>query len=218
VRRLTRDEYLDGWARLHGTDPRSSAMVRSWLAASYALARPLAAARVAPGALTALGVLLACAAVPAALAGGRWPLLGAVVVAGSGLVDSLDGAVAVLSRRASARGALADALADRVSDVAYCVALWALGAPGWMACVAAGLALLHEYARARAAGAGLRDAGVITVAERPTRVIGAVAFLLAAGAYPSSAAHWGTAGAGFGIVLGAVGLAQLLVVLSRRLS
>jgi CDP-diacylglycerol--glycerol-3-phosphate 3-phosphatidyltransferase len=214
---VTFEEYLAGWERLHGTDPRASVLVRGWLRVSYALAGPLVRARVPPTALTAAGVLVAVAVVPLALAGGRWPLLAAPVVVLSGLLDGLDGAVAVVARRTSRWGALADSLADRVSDAAYCAALWALGAPAWLAVVAGALGYLHEYARARAGGLGLADAVTITVAERPTRVVGAMMFLLAAGLYPSAAGDWGTAGASFGVALGALGVLQLLPALRRRL-
>lgn len=214
---LSRHEYLDGWARLHGVDPRASRLVHGWLSLSYAAARPLAAARVPPDGLTLLGLVVACAVVPLAALGGRWPLLAAAVAVVSGLADNLDGAVAVLTGRTSRWGAVLDALADRVADAAYVVALVVLGAPVPLAALAGGLSFLHEYARARAAGAGLDDAGVITVAERPTRVIGATAFLLGAGLYPSHAEGWASAGAAFGALVGLVGLAQLLVVVRRRL-
>lgn len=213
----TLDEYLAGWQQLHGTDPTASRLVHGWLHGSYVLARPLARWRVAPTAVTVAGLLVSAAVVPLALAGGRWPLLAAPVVVASGVLDNLDGAVAVLTGRTSRWGALADALADRLSDAAYVVALWALGAPAWLAVVAAGLGALHEYARARAGGLGLPDAAVITVAERPTRVVGATMFLLAAGLYPAAAATWATVGAALGVVVGLVGLLQLLPTLRRRL-
>jgi phosphatidylglycerophosphate synthase len=211
------DAYLAGWQQLHGTDPRASRLVSGWLRVSYVLARPLARRGVTPTALTVLGVVVSAAVVGLAAAGGRWPLLAAPLVVLSGLLDSLDGAVAVLSGRSTRWGALVDALADRVSDVLYCAALWLLGAPGWLAVAAATLAFLHEYARARAGGLGLDDAATITVAERPTRVVGATMFLLAAGLYPSAAGSWATAGAAFGVVAGVVGLLQLLPTLRRRL-
>ncbi|WP_460460488.1 CDP-alcohol phosphatidyltransferase family protein [Angustibacter peucedani] len=181
------------------------------------MARPFVAARVAPDVLTVLGLLVACAVVPLAALGGRWPLLAALVVVVSGLADNLDGAVAVITGRTTRWGAVLDALCDRVADGAAVVALAVLGAPPWLAALAAGTALAHEYLRARATAAGLDDAGVITVAERPTRIIGATAFLLGAGLYAGSASSWATAGAAFLAAVGAVGLAQLLVVVRRRL-
>lgn len=213
----TVQEYLAGWQHLHGTDPGASRVVLGWLRGTYVLARPLVRLGVSPNTITVLGVLVAAAVLPLAGAGGRWPLLAAPVVVVSGVVDNLDGAVAVLTGRTSRWGALADALADRVSDAVYVVALWLLGAPTWLAVIGGSLVMLHEYARARAGALGLPDAAVITVAERPTRVVGATMFLLAAGIYPGSATSWATAGAAFGVVVGVLGLLQLLPTLRRRL-
>ncbi len=214
---LTRDEYLAEWGRLHGVDPGSVRVVGLWLRLVYLLARPLAAARVAPSALTGSGVLAALAVVPVAAAGGRWVLLTPLVVVLSGVLDNLDGAVAVLSGRTSSWGSVLDAVADRVSDCGYLVALWVLGAPGWLVVLGGGLTFLLEYVRVRAAIAGLPDVGVVTVGERPTRVLSAAMFLAGAGLFPSVAPAWALAGAGFGAAAAAVGLGQLLVVVRRRL-
>ena len=97
------------------------------------------------------------------------------------------------------------------------VALWLLGAPGWACWTGGGLALLHEYVRARAAAGGMAGIGVVTVSERPTRVIVTAAFLLGAGLFPGAAIAWATAGAAVWVVLGGAGLAQLLIVVRRRL-
>jgi CDP-diacylglycerol--glycerol-3-phosphate 3-phosphatidyltransferase len=191
--------------------------VRFWLSLTFALARPLAALRVPPDALTMVGLLVACAVVPIAALGGRWPVLGAVVLVGSGLLDNLDGAVAVLTGRVTRWGALLDAVADRLADGAACLALWAVGGWAGLALGAGVVGYLHEYARARAGASGMSDAGVITVAERPTRLIVVVMFLLGAGIYPGSAASWGTAGAACLLALGLVGFGQLLLVVRRSL-
>jgi CDP-diacylglycerol--glycerol-3-phosphate 3-phosphatidyltransferase len=65
---------------------------------------------------------------------------------------------------------------------------------------------------------GLDDIGILTVGERPTRVIVVAMFLLAAGIYPEAATTWATAGAAASLVIGAVALGQLLVVVRRRLA
>ncbi len=219
-----RDGYLDRWSALHGgVDPRSSWLVGFWLGLTYTVARPLARRRVAPDLLTLLGLLVSLTVVPLAWAGGRWPLLAVPVVVISGLLDNVDGAVAVLTDRATRWGAVLDSVADRVSDVAYVVALLALGGFAdtavvvWCAAAAAGLVLLQEYARARATAGGMDDVGVVTVSERPTRVIGAAMFCLAAGLYPAAAGAWGAAGLVFGALAGVVGTTQLLLVVRRRL-
>ena len=58
---------------------------------------------------------------------------------------------------------------------------------------------------------------VVTVSERPTRVIVAAMFLLGAGAYPAGAAVWVDVGTAAWLGGGATGLAQLLLAVHRRL-
>jgi CDP-diacylglycerol--glycerol-3-phosphate 3-phosphatidyltransferase len=81
----------------------------------------------------------------------------------------------------------------------------------------AAIAWLHEYLRARAAVAGMPDVGIVTVSERPTRVIVTALFLLGAGLYPGQATGWAVAGAAAWLVLGAAGASQLAVTVARRL-
>jgi CDP-diacylglycerol--glycerol-3-phosphate 3-phosphatidyltransferase len=102
--------------------------------------------------------------------------------------------------------------------VLYLVALWLVGAPAW-ACVAAGVVVLtQEYARARATAIGMDDVGVVTVGERPTRVIVVAMFLLGAGIYVASASWWASLGAYASLGVGLVATTQLLVVVHRRLA
>lgn len=214
-----RQEYLRRWGVLHGVDdPSATPFVGGWLMIAHACAVPLVRARVSPNALTAAGLAVAVAVVPLVALGGRWPLLAPLLVVGSAMLDSLDGAVAVMTGRTTRWGALLDALADRVADSAYLIAMWVLGAPAWVAVAAGGVALLHEYARARATAAGMDDVGSVTVSERPTRVVIATMFALAAGLYPAAAQTWGTLGAAAALGVGLAGLAQLLLVVRRRLA
>jgi phosphatidylglycerophosphate synthase len=211
--------YLARWSALHGRyDARSSRVVSAWLALTYAVARPLAAARVSPGVVTLGGVLASgVVAALAGLAGGQrgWLWVAALVAAGSGLLDSLDGAVAVLVDRVTRWGAVLDSVADRVSDGLYLLALWLAGAAGPV-CVAAGaLTVLQEYARARAGAVGVGDIGVVTVSERPTRVIVTAASLAVGAVYGGAAAN---VGAGAWSALSLIGCVQLGVDLRRRLS
>jgi CDP-diacylglycerol--glycerol-3-phosphate 3-phosphatidyltransferase len=150
--------------------------------------------------------------------GGRWPIAAAVLLIVSGLVDNLDGAVAVMTGRTTRWGYVLDSAVDRISDAAYVVAFWALGAPGWLCALAAFLMLLQEYIRARAGAAGMNEVGVVTVWERPTRVIATAAFLLGAGLYPGAAEAWAAVAAWFWTAAGLVGLVQLTVVVRRRLA
>lgn len=195
---------IEGWSRLHGGH-RPTGVVRAWLAALHPAARWLAGRRVPPNAITAAALALALGAVPAALAGGGWRVLAAACVLASAVADGLDGAVAVLRQRATRVGAILDATGDRLAEAAAAGALWAAGAPGWLAATAAGMWWLHEYVRARAAAVGVRGIGPITVGERPTRVLAAVFGLIL----------WPLGGAAAGAVLGLAGLGQLVPWLRR---
>jgi CDP-diacylglycerol--glycerol-3-phosphate 3-phosphatidyltransferase len=211
--------YLTRWAPLHGGyEPVPGSLAGRWLSLVYVLARPLAVRGVSPDVLTAWGVLVSAAVAVVAAPAGRWPLVAVAIVVLAGLLDNLDGAVAILSGRTTRWGFVLDSLADRLSDAAYLVALWFLGAPGPV-CVAGGsLMVLQEYARARAGNAGMGEVGVVTVWERPTRVVLTAFALLACGLFPGQADRLATLGAVAWIVLGAVGLTQLLLVIHRRLA
>lgn len=210
--------FLRSWSALHGGfDAASSVWVHGWLRIAYAVSRPLAARGVQPDVLTGWGLLVSATVVPLAAPGTRWPLLAAVTVVLAGLVDSLDGTVAVLTGRVTRFGYVLDSVVDRLSDAAFLLALWRLGAaPGL--CVATGTALgLLEYTRARAGNAGMGEIGVVTVGERGIRVPLLAATLGTAGLYPGSAAGVATLGAATTLGLSTVGLGQLLVVARRAL-
>lgn len=208
-------EYLDGWQRLHGGyDPRANVLVRGWLTGSYAVARPVAAAGVPPDAVTVVGVLVAVLALWPAAAGGWWLLASAAVVVLAGLLDNVDGAVAVLTGRATAWGAVLDAVADRIGDLALVGTLLLAGAHPALCAAGAALMLLQEYLRTRAVAAGMAEIGVVTVWERPTRIIVTAAFLASAAMLGDP---WPDLGAAAWVGLGALGLGQLAVVVRRRL-
>lgn len=215
---LSREAYLARWSQLHGGyDPAGSGLVVRWLDVAYALARPLVALRIPADAVSLVAVVAAGSAVLTCAHGGRWVLFGALVVGVCGLLDGLDGAVAVVSGRAGAWGAVLDSVVDRLVDALLLLALWVVGAPAWI-CLAAGvLAFVGEYARARAGVLGVTDIAVVTVGERPSRVAVVGMFLLAAGVFPQAAVAWSGAGGALLAVLAVVSLAQLLPVLRGRL-
>ncbi len=214
---MDRATYLQRWSALHGGADPSGRLVGGWLAVVHAVARPLARVGLSPDAVTVLGLLVALTAPLLASLGGIGLVAAAVVVALSGLVDSLDGAVAVMTERTSRWGAVLDAVADRVSDAAFVAALWVAGAPPGACVAAVGLGWLQEYARARAGAAGMTELGVLTINERPTRVVIVVMFLLACAARPDDDPGWATLGAWTLVVVGVIGLVQLLRVVRRRL-
>jgi CDP-diacylglycerol--glycerol-3-phosphate 3-phosphatidyltransferase len=215
----SRGEYFARWAELHGGyDPSGSRLLGRWLRLVHAGARPLAAARVPPWVVTVAGGLTAWGAALAVLAGrsgpSAWLYVAAGLVALSGALDAVDGTVALLEGRTSAVGHILDSLVDRLADLAYVVALWWAGAPGPLCAAAGATALLLEYLRARAYVAGMHEIGVVTVWERPSRVLVTCAALLAV---VVAAPWWASAGAWAWLVLGLVGFGQLSVVVVRRL-
>jgi CDP-diacylglycerol--glycerol-3-phosphate 3-phosphatidyltransferase len=163
----------------------------------WLLARPLRA--VPPLVITLLGVLLAGDAV---LLVRRHPWAAAAAVILAALCDALDGAVAVLADRASMLGARADAVADRLADMAFAAVLWRCGVP-WPVALACAVAALGVDLLRRLR----RIADRITAGERPTWTICAV---LACGAAAVTTATWPVlACAAVWLAAGAVALGQL---------
>jgi archaetidylinositol phosphate synthase len=214
------DSGIEGWSALHG-GVEVSGVVGRWLRLVQRLAATPPFPAVPPDALSAAGVLAVAGGLGVAAVGGRWPLLTVALLVLAGLLDGLDGAVALHTGRARPLGAVVDATADRIGDLLLAGTLVVLGAPpGW--CVAAAaLVLLHEYVRARAQGVGLPGAGAVTVAERPTRLVlvGMAAAGAAAlpGGTPWTGWGWATVCAIGWVAVGAVGLAHLVVAVVRTL-
>ena len=215
---LSRDEYLAAWSRWHGgADPTGSALVRGWLSTAYTLAR--AVSWLPPLAATALGLLVAAGGAALAAVGGPVLIAAGLLVGLSGLLDSLDGALAIAGGRASRRGFVLDSAVDRLTEVAYAVALWLAGAPGLLAAAFGALCWLPDYLRARAGQAGVTETGAISVWERPTRVALTGFTLVGAGVVAATGLEQVVVvvGTAVGVLLGVVGTAQLGVSLRRAL-
>jgi len=212
------DAYLDRWSATHeGYDARPTRLLRGWLTLMHATARPLAAAGVLPDVLTAWAVWLALGVVALAGLGSWWAVAGAFLLVLSGFGDGLDGAVAVLTDRATRWGYVLDSVADRLTDALFLTAAWAAGAPAWLA-VATGVAVFQlEYLRARAGNAGADPAAVITVGERPSRVICCAIAVGLAGSVPDRAVQFAGWSIAILLVLTLLGIAQLVVALRRDL-
>lgn len=213
-------EYFARWRDTHdGYDPRrGSVWVRGWLLTVYRFARPLVRAGISPDVLTVWTVWVAVAVVAVASAGGSWPALAGWLVLFAGLVDSLDGAVAVLSGRATRWGYVLDSAVDRVNDVLFAVALVVVGAPLWAALLYTVALFELEYIRTRAGNAGGDRVGVITVGERANRIAFCATGLFVAGLMPARAALVATATIAVLIGLSLVGVVQLVVAVRRDLA
>ena len=114
---LSRDEYLAAWSRWHGGTGTEQ---RRWCAAGCRsrTRSPAPMAGLPPVAATALGLRRRrrSPSAPAA-AGGPWLIAAGVLVGLSGLLDSLDGALAIGTGRASRRGFVLDSVVDRLTEV-----------------------------------------------------------------------------------------------------
>ncbi|ALL00943.1 CDP-alcohol phosphatidyltransferase [Pyrodictium delaneyi] len=104
--------------------------------------------------------------------------LAALLLAVSGLLDALDGAVARLRGEAGPRGAYLDSLLDRVADIAYAAGFLALGYPVWSVLVFLTGALLTSYARARYESLAGRSMEGIGLLERSDRLAAQLIVLL----------------------------------------
>lgn len=196
-------------------------LVRIWQRFAFAVSRGLVRLRLSPSVVTSIGLCCSLAVPLVVLPGGRWVFLAAALVVLGALADSTDSGVALLTGRTSGFGSFYDSVADRCAEIAWLVGLWVLGGPGPLVAACGAVALLHEYARSRAALAGMPGVGAVTVAERPTRVLavasamlvgaigGLVSARLASGIVTVALAIW--------LVLGVLGTARLLGAIREAL-
>lgn len=210
---------VQAWSQVHAQDVSHSRLATAWITLVHRLAPHLD--QVPPDLLSAAGVLTTAAALPAAAAGHHWPLLALLLLTAAGLLDGLDGAVAIRTGKVRPLGAVVDAVADRLSDLCLLAVLVLLGAPERLATAVGAALLLHEYARARAQGVGLTGAAAVTIAERPTRVVVVAVACLGAGIWPDGAPwfgwSWGALCLWLWAAISAIGGAHLAVALTRAL-
>ena len=211
---MTFAEYLVAWAQLHGTQSPKG-LVRVWLRIAFFLSTPLT--KFNPNLITAFGPVLMGAAIYFASSPNRNYFLASIIVLVVGLVDSFDGMVAVRTSKTSSWGAFLDGIVDRLIDVGIGILLIVLGAPGELAVLAMSIALIHEYMRAKASGIGYREVGVITPAEKPTRIALGVMFLFAAGLLPEKVIQLANIATLVWISLGLISFAMLLRVYRKQL-
>ena len=160
---MTKDEFFLAWSKLHG-DAKVSGIVKGWLSISFPVSKVLAKMRVTPNALTILGLVFGILLYMNSSA--IWAPLILVI---SLICDGVDGSLAIITRQSSKWGALLDSVVDRVTEVFWVLALYSLGVDSKILITVLILASTQEYLRARAGGVGLKQVGVVTVAERPVR-------------------------------------------------
>ena len=211
---MTFAEYLVAWAQLHGTQSPKG-LVRVWLRIAFFLSTPFT--KFNPNLITAFGPVLMGAAIYFASSPNRNYSLASITVLFVGLIDSFDGMVAVRTSKTSSWGAFLDGIVDRLIDVGIGILLIVLGAPVELAVLAMSIALVHEYMRAKASGIGFREVGIITPAEKPTRIALGVMFLFAAGLLPEKVTQLANIATLVWIFLGLISFAMLLRVYRQQI-
>ncbi len=169
---MKRDEFFSTWSHLH-LGAQVSGIVKGWLTISFAIARVLHFFRITPNLLTVTGILFAAVALfyPTTVNALAFLIL-------SLICDGVDGSVAIIGKRESALGAIADSIADRITEALWFIALYQWGIPAEFCLALFALALIQEYARARMASLGFHEIGVVTIAERPVRASAIAIFMV----------------------------------------
>ena len=178
---MTFEEYLARWSRTHG-DAQATALIRVWLRFAFSCATPFV--RMNANVITCVGGVLALslATLSVVIQPSAWLLAATIFILG--LLDSIDGIVAIRSGQTTPQGGFLDSVIDRIVDASIAVMLWSFGAPLAIILIALTLTLVHEYMRARASGLGFTDIGIVTLSEKPTRIAIGVMFFLAVSFYP----------------------------------
>ena len=169
-------EFNQSWSKLHG-NAQVTGIVKGWLRISYFIVKPLAKLRITPNLLTLLGLFFGILLYLNALT--NWAIFFLVL---SLICDGIDGSLAIITGKSSKWGAMLDSVADRVTEVFWGLTFIAIGADQNLVIAALLIAAIQEYLRARSAGLGLTDVGVVTISERPVRAsilfVALVAFIL----------------------------------------
>lgn len=216
---MTFPEYLAQWSRLHG-HAQPTGIIWAWLRVAYFVATPLT--RFSPNSISYFGAFLGLVAV---LIAPRQSLLAAFVIVAVGLIDNVDGIVAVRTNRVSELGSFIDSMADRWVDIAVALVLLQLNAPLALVMSALLTTLILEYMRARAQSLGVHEISVVSIGEKPTRII--IGFLvLVFTALNPSVSHWqwpnqqhvwSAIGAAAWTVVGFIAAAQVFVAMKKQL-
>ena len=120
--------------------------------------KPLHLLKVSPNVITVAGLALG------ALTWAKAHYVSAIfLVLLSLIADGIDGSLAIVSKKTSLWGAALDSVIDRIVEFFWALTFYRIGAPVIVIGFAWVAALTQEYVRARAAGLGYREIGVVTV-------------------------------------------------------
>ena len=160
---MKKDEFFSIWSRLHG-DANISGIVKGWLSISYVVVKPLSKARVTPNILTMFGLLFGVL-----LYANAETFWAPALLVLSLICDGIDGSLAIVTNKSTKWGAILDSTVDRLTEIFWVLALYKVGADLNLLIIVLLAASVQEYMRARAAGLGVSEVGIVTFAERPVR-------------------------------------------------
>ena len=160
---MKKDEFFSIWGRLHG-DANISGIVKGWLSISYVVVKPLSKARVTPNILTMFGLLFGVL-----LYANAETFWAPALLVLSLICDGIDGSLAIITNKSTKWGAILDSTVDRLTEIFWVLALYKIGADLKLLIIVLLTASVQEYVRARAAGLGVSEVGIVTFAERPVR-------------------------------------------------
>ena len=160
---MKKDEFFLTWRGLQG-NANISGIVKAWLNISFVIVKPLSKARITPNILTILGLLFGVL-----LYANVQTLWAPALLVLSLICDGIDGSLAIVTNKSSKWGAILDSTVDRLTEIFWVLAIYKIGADLKLVIVVLLVASVQEYIRARAAGLGVSEVGIVTIAERPVR-------------------------------------------------
>ena len=160
---MSREEFFSTWSDLHG-NAKISGIVKAWLSISYLIVKPISRVRITPNILTMFGLFFGV--ILFLTANTSWA---SVLLILSLICDGIDGSLAILTKKSTKWGAILDSVVDRLTEIFWVLALYKIGADLKLLVLVLLTASLQEYVRARSAGLGVSEVGIVTFAERPVR-------------------------------------------------
>ena len=160
---MSREEFFSTWSDLHG-NAKISGIVKAWLSISYLIVKPISKVRITPNILTMFGLFFGV--ILFLNANTAWA---SVLLVLSLICDGIDGSLAILTKKPTKWGAILDSVVDRLTEIFWVLALYKIGADLKLLILVLLTASLQEYVRARSAGLGVAEVGIVTFAERPVR-------------------------------------------------
>ncbi|MCH7231821.1 hypothetical protein L0U85_13300 [Glycomyces sp. L485] len=199
--------------------------MRTRVPADSLLGRAILSTRFQPGAVVGLGLTAGLLVPVAVLAGGPIILVALPLIGVTAFTDAAYALLASRSTSLSRRVLVFEPLAGRFCEAAWLLALWLLGAPGWIVVVTGALCWTYVQTRARARQVGLRDLGMTTLGERSVRTgtvalgFGAAGVVAVAGGpeYATWISGAVTIASTAWLLMAALGLLQLVIVVSAAL-